>query len=136
MPRRPKRVLRRTLAIMLGLYLGWIAADVAFEQLPSLDSAAFADSAPQPGNAAAGDDHGHVHSIEALTPGEGQTPWFGKMVFFAAALFVLAAVLGPVAMSLKSPEPPEPKDHDHHDDHTHVAHGHGAAAHGHGGHAH
>ena len=148
MTRKPRRILRRTLAIMLGIYLGWVAADVAFEQVPGPDSSAFGAAAG--GVEAAGGHDGHMHSIDALKPGPGHTPWFGKVVFFAVTLFVAAAVLGPVALSLKSPEPPDPADHhDAHDDHAHGgghghdAHGH-AAAHGHapapaaahGGHGH
>jgi hypothetical protein len=129
--RKPKRFLRRCLACFLGLYLGWMAAALAFDQVPQ---AAYAESpAAHPGEKE-GHPHeeGQVHSIEALKVEESF--WFGKVVAGAVLLFVAAAVLGPLALSLKGPEPIERDQahgHDHHDAHTDHSHGHGDKPHGH-----
>lgn len=124
---RFKRSCRKLIAVVLGLFLGWMAADVAFDQLPS---AAYGATSPATGAA----DHAHEevkHSMEALKP-TAASPWQGKLIRVAILLFLAAVVLGPIAQSLKSPEPPERDEHHGHDDHAHAAHGHDAhAAHGH-----
>lgn len=133
---KPKRLFRRTMAVLLGLWLGWLAADVAFEQVPGagLATPAFAAAGPS-GEGADHADHEHVRSVEALKPHDG-APWIWKVILFSALLFGAAALIGPAVMSLKAPEPPEPAD-----DHGHDAgdsHG-GGHGHGHGdshGHSH
>lgn len=119
-----KRLVRKTVAILIGLFLGWLAADVAFDQVPT---AAAASAAPAAGGAVKADEHAEMHSMEALTLQGGKGYWFGKVVRVSLLLFLAAAVLGPVAMSLKSPEPPErdePHGHDAkgHDGHAHAPH--------------
>lgn len=117
---------RKSLAIALGLFLGWMAADVAFDQLAT--TAYGATAAP----GVPVDQHDEVaHAMEALTH-VGGAPWYGKMVLAVVMLFIAAAVLGPIAQSLKSPEPPERDEHDAHGD-GHDAHGHDAG-HGHAAH--
>jgi len=121
-----KRFCRKTIAIVLGLFLGWIVADVCFDQVPM--TAYASDTAGAPPHAPLAEQDDTMHSIEALKP-EAGTPWFGKLVLFAVLMFVAAAVLGPVAQSLKSPEPPERDEHHGHDAHGHDAHGKDAHAH-------
>ena len=89
----------------------------------------------QPKDAAKSKDtHNHhaPESVQNLVPGKGQTDWYGRVVWYAVLLFILAVVLGPVVIALKGPDLPDPADK--HDDHAHGG-GHGHDAHG-GGHGH
>ncbi len=148
MNKRVKRFGLKFVGVVLGLWLGWQAAGVAMMQVPGPEQefarqaattatmAAAKESAPA-GDAGKATGHDgkaggaeHPESTHLLKPGEGQTPWYGRVVFWAVALFVLAAIIGPLAMKLKTPEPPDPADAHGHDDHAHDDHGHGAS-HGH-----
>ena len=121
---RFKRSFRKMIAIMLGLFLGWMAADVAFEQLPS--AAYGASTGP---GAVVEAENDVKQAMEALKP-TAASPWQGKLIRARILLFLAAVALGPIAQSLKSPEPPEPDEHHGHDDHSHDAHA-PHAAHGH-----
>lgn len=149
MNKRVKRFAVKFVAAVLGLWLGWQAAGVAMTQVPGPEQAfvrqatatatlAAKEAAPA-GDAGKAAKEGaktggadHPESTHLLKPGQGQTPWYGQVKFWIAGLFVLAAIIGPLAMKLKTPEPPDPADAHGHDDHAHDDHGHG---HAHGGHA-
>lgn len=115
------RTIRKSLGIIVGLFLGLIAAEVAFDQTPV--STAYAASAASDAKA----EGPHVmHSIDALKPGPSASGWFGKVVRVSILLFLAAVALGPVAMSLKAPLPPERDEahgHDAHGTAGHAAHG-------------
>ncbi|MEX2213672.1 MAG: hypothetical protein WD768_06070 [Phycisphaeraceae bacterium] len=136
------RRLRKLTAIVIGLALGWTIAELAFNQVPQASNAAMAATAaaapegdhPKPVGGEvdhAKHDHHAPASVMNLKPGEGQTPWFGTVVWYAILLFVLAAALGPLVIALKGPDLPEPVAK--HDAHGHDDHGHSKDAHG-GGH--
>ncbi len=125
---RAKRYLRKTIAIVLGLWLGLISADGAFNQLPTQAYGA----ASTTGEAGGQKQDQTEASIQALATDSSH--WYGRMIRGCVLLFVAAVVLGPAALSLKTPEPPERDEHDDHSHDAHAADPH--AAHGGHGHAH
>ena len=135
MPQRPRRFARirrfcrRGLATLLGLWLGWQVAGVAFNQLPS---ATYADEAPRDAASASSapqgprrhatesqdhDGHGHSPAAQQLVPGDGQTDWYGSVIWGAIALFAAAVLIGVPLLRLLPPEPQPAGGHD--DDHDH-----------------
>jgi hypothetical protein len=119
---RVKRFARRSLAIVVGLTLGWYAA--------GFSSAA---TSGDPHDAPAGDHDEAARAAAELAPTHEPTPWFRPVVGSAVGLFAAAIVLGIPALKLRGPLPPDPADvHD-----THAAHDtHGHQDDSHGGHAH
>ena len=117
-----KRLTRRTLAIVLGLALGWWCAGLA-PQIPPAVGVSFAEEAHD----TSASDHAAKHGQEdphdsghsganELVPKEGDTPWFKPVIIATMSLFLAAIVLGIPALKLRGPEPPDPADastHDH-----------------------
>ena len=131
------RKYRMTLAITLGLVLGWTAAGYLEGHLPGTVSSALA--AEVPGDADSGaqtehhgdaDPHDEHHDLgegraqaQELVPREA-TDWYRPVVNIAVALFATALVIGCTVIALKGPDAPDPADD--HDDHGHQnEHGHG-----------
>ncbi len=138
-----KRVIRRTLGIIVGLMLGWWFAGVAMQTSdPWLgvsygagvgdetdpNKAIYEYSAgehAQPhhdtghGAGHKGDHHDQgVAAAELLMPGSlEQVCWYRPVVTTTGGLFIAAVVLGIPALALRGPEPPDPADAHGHDDH-------------------
>lgn len=127
-----KRMTRRSLAILLGLTLGWYAAGL----MPGTSVTMAADGGTSTHKSDEHHDHDHdadhAPAATMLSVGPSQSPWLSSVLTAAAGLFAAAIVLGIPAMKLRGPEPVEPADHadDHHHDHGHDGHG------AHGGHGH
>jgi hypothetical protein len=118
-----KRMLRLSLGVMLGLWLGYTAAGL----MPmSLYAAAGGPDAAVEGGAPG--DAGQQSAAQLVVAAD-QVPWLTPVLWGVAGLFVAAVTLGFLAQKLRGPEPPDPADDHHHADDHHVG-----APHGHGGH--
>lgn len=143
------RFLRKTLAVLLGLTLGWIAAGYLPDSLGLSGRQSFADevnhqhhdhSAPSPHHentdgttvgthsehhaSTSHDDHHDLDegqiAASKLKPQEGvDSAWYRKVLWAIAALWVAALLLGYPAWKLRGPDLPE-APHTH-DDHAHHA---------------
>ncbi len=128
------RFTRRTLAVVLGLALGWYIAGTAGHLLPGA-SISLADdphdqatsgqahpseSGPGHSNPSEADAHG-PQAARDLVPGANDVPFIRPVVYATAGLFIAAIVLGIPALALRGPEPPDPADEHAHgrDDHAH-----------------
>lgn len=131
------RKYRISLAIVLGLALGWTAAGYLQGHLPgtvasvmAAETPADADSHAGPVHHDAADEHDEYHDLgegraqaQRLVPREA-TDWYRPVLNIAAALFIAALVIGSSVLALKGPDAPDPADH--HDDHgDHGEHGDG-----------
>lgn len=116
----------KTIAIVLGLVLGWWAAGFVQTTITAAqdphgpaETHESHDAAPDEtphgeqvhGEGGHGDGHGGA--ARALVP-EENPPYFAAMTTIIIVLFVLAAVVGSAALLIKGPEPPDLADeHDH-----------------------
>jgi len=125
---------RRTLAILFGLYLGWSVAGVAFNELnaspaqPSADQ--LASAAPAAGDDAAEAAKDDKHEHHPLVPHE-DTSWHGGVIAAAIGLFILAIAAGLIFGENPAPPPAHHDDHGDHDDHGHDDKSHGEHGHEH-----
>ncbi len=131
----------KTIAIGLGLALGWWAAGVVQDSLsaaqdPHADPPSTASVAEGPQETGHGGDAGSPHgpdaphrdadhgeqddvahhdnaNVRALAPRE-DPGFFSAMTTMIIVLFVLAAVVGSAALLMRGPEPPDPADEHHH----------------------
>lgn len=149
MRRIRKRLLGAIVGATLGLWVaGWSASYAtppAVESAPELaGDASVAQSGKEPVEKhthppAHGDHHDDAGTASAklLVPKQSDIPFYPRVLAVVATLFVLAIVLGNIALKLKGPDLPDPAASDHgHDDHGHDDHAHGDKAHGHDSHAH
>ena len=127
------RFTRRTLAVVLGLGLGWYIAGTAGHLLPAVGALRAdnphdqtASGEAHPSESRSGDDNlsGDVaHGPQAakdLVPGANDVPFIRPVVYAAAGLFIAAIMLGIPALALRGPEPPDPANEHAHgrDDHA------------------
>jgi len=126
-----ERLTRRTVAVILGLSLGWWIAGLAPHFVPGVGMS-FAGEAQStsPSVHTVEDDHGDAsgsgHSggrAGHLVPREADTFWYKPVLIAVISLFVAAIVLGIPALRLRGPEPPESADP------TDAAHDHDAQSH-------
>ena len=110
---------RRTIAVIVALVVGWLAAGYWAHWLPG--TATFAvDTAEQ--EQAEADDPGASdpsseggHAADALVPAPGDARFMRPVLIAAGALFLAAIVLGIPALVMRGPDPPDPAEaHDEH----------------------
>ena len=109
--------LTRTLAIVMGLGLGWWVAGLAPQILPGVE-ASFADQ-DEHGQASEGQSVEHEDSAASeLVPEKKDAPFYKPVLWAIVGLFIAAVVLGIPALKLRGPEPPDPAAaHGHDDEH-------------------
>jgi hypothetical protein len=143
-----KRWLRRTLAVVVGLSLGWLAAGFLPSSLsatpnesrpeghvhPSTQPAAAAELTHEPAvEGESGEHDAGLAAAQNLVPAPGSTPWLRPVLFGIAGLFVAALVVGLAvrAWGIRDPSivATEEDQKAAHDDHAHDDHGHDSAGH-------
>lgn len=110
-----KRLTRRTLAIVMGLGLGWWVAGLAPQILPGVE-VSFADQNEHAHSNEGNSVHGEDSAASELVPEKKHAPFFKPVLGTIVGLFIAAVVLGIPALKLRGPEPPDPAAAHEHDD--------------------